>query len=88
MSAFNSFFASVTFLSADLCKQFGHISCQASDTCLTADTGVTSSIPARSHTFVDIDHERNSMVILLPSSDSRRVVVSYKPKFGHEVLVN
>ena len=27
------------------------------DTCLTADPGVASSIPARSHTFVEIDHE-------------------------------
>ena len=33
---------------------------------LTADLGVASSIPARSHTFVEIDHE----IILLPSADS------------------
>ena len=32
--------------------------------------GVTSSIPARSHTFVEIDHEIISTVILLPSADS------------------
>ena len=32
--------------------------------------GVASSIPARSHTFVEIDHEIISTVILLPSSDS------------------
>ena len=32
--------------------------------------GVASSIPARSHTFVEIDHEIISMVILLPSADS------------------
>ena len=38
--------------------------------CLTADPGVASSIPARSHTFVEIDHEIISMVILLPSADS------------------
>ena len=38
-------------------------------TCLTADPGVTSSIPAWSHTFVEIDHEIISMVILFPSSD-------------------
>ena len=31
-----------------------------------------------SHTFVEIDHEIISMAILLPSADSRRVVVSYK----------
>ena len=30
---------------------------QATDACLTADPGVASSIPARSHTFVEIDHE-------------------------------
>ena len=32
--------------------------------------GVASSIPARSHTFVEIDHEIISTVILLPSADS------------------
>ena len=30
-----------------------------------ADPGVVSSIPAQSHTFIDIDHEIISMVILL-----------------------
>ena len=30
---------------------------------LTADTGVASSIPAQSHTFVEIDHERIYTVI-------------------------
>ena len=39
-------------------------------TCLTANLGVMSSIPARSHTFVEIDHEIISMVILLPSTES------------------
>ena len=58
------------------------------DTCLTADPGVASLIPARSHTFVDIDQEIISRAILLPSADSRRVVVSYKRKYVHEVLVN
>ena len=32
--------------------------------------GVASSFPARSHTFVEIDHEIISTVILLPSADS------------------
>ena len=32
--------------------------------------GVASSIPARSHTFMEIDHEIISTVILLPSADS------------------
>ena len=33
--------------------------------CLTADLGVANLIPARSHTFVEIDHELISVVILL-----------------------
>ena len=56
--------------------------------CLTADPGVTSLIPARWHTFVEIDHEIISTAILLPSANSRRVVVNYKWKYVHEVLVN
>ena len=44
--------------------------CLATDACLTADPGVASSIPARSHSFVEIDHEIISRVILLPSADS------------------
>ena len=36
----------------------------------SADPGVASSTPARSHTFVEIDHEIISTVILLPSADS------------------
>ena len=43
--------------------------CLATDACLTADPGVTSSIPVRSHTFVEIDHEIISTVILFPSAD-------------------
>ena len=34
------------------------------------DPGVASSIPARSHSFVEIDHEIISTVILLPSAES------------------
>ena len=41
----------------------------ATDACLTADLGVASLIPVRSHTFVEIDHEIISTVILLPSAD-------------------
>ena len=56
---------------------------------LTADPGVASSIPVRSITFVEIDHEIISTVIrVLPLNHSRRVVVSYKRKYVHEVLVN
>ena len=32
---------------------------------LTSDPGVASSIPAWSHTFLEIDHEKISVVILL-----------------------
>ena len=46
------------------------VTCLATDACLTADPGVTSLILARSHTFVEIDHEIISTVTLLPSADS------------------
>ena len=42
------------------------VTCLATDACLTADPGVASSILVRSHTFVEIDHEMISTVILLP----------------------
>ena len=64
------------------------VTCLTADTCLTVDLGVTSSIPAWSHTYMEIDHEIISTAILLPSADSRRVVVCYKQKYVHEVLVN
>ena len=41
------------------------VTCLAADAHLTADPGVASSIPARSHTFIEIDHEIISTVILL-----------------------
>ena len=68
----------------------------ATDTCLTmldppvlhfhgqkktADPGVANLIPAQAHTFEEIDHEIISMAILLPSAESRKVVVSYKRKY-------
>ena len=46
------------------------VTCLATDAYLTADPGFASSIPARSHTFVEIDHEIISTVILLPSAES------------------
>ena len=46
------------------------VTCLATDASLTADPGVAISIPARSHTFVEIDHEIISTVILLPSAES------------------
>ena len=61
----------------------------ATDACLTADPGVASLIPVGSQTFVEIDYEIISTVILLPPlNHSRKVVVSYKRKYVHEVLVN
>ena len=52
----------------------GHVAqsvkCLTTDAHLTADPGVASSISACSHTFMEIDHETISSVILLPSTDS------------------
>ena len=44
--------------------------CPATDVCLTADPGVVCSNPTLSHTFVEIDHEIISVLILLPSAES------------------
>ena len=60
------------------------LTCLATDACLTADSGVASLILVRSHTFVEIDHEMISTVILLPSTDSFKKGCSYV----HELLVN
>ena len=46
------------------------VTCLATDASLTADPGVPSLIPARSHTLVEIDHEIISTVVLLPSAES------------------
>ena len=46
------------------------VTCLATDEYLTADSGVASSIPAWSHTFVEIDHELISTIIFLPLTDS------------------
>ena len=47
------------------------VTCLVTDAKLIADPGVASSIPARSHTFVEIDHEIISTVILsLPLNES------------------
>ena len=46
------------------------VRCLATDASLTADPGVASLIPARSHTFVKIDFEIISTVILRPSAES------------------
>ena len=47
-----------------------HPPCLATSAGQTVDPGVASSIPVRSHTFVEIDHEIISTVILLPSDES------------------
>ena len=54
----------------------------------TADPGIASLIPARYHTFVEIDHEIPSTGHSPPYADSRRGFVSYKGKCVHKVLVN
>ena len=46
------------------------VMCLATDASLTTDPGVASSIPAQSHTFVEIDHEIISTVFLPPSIES------------------
>ena len=52
----------------------GHIAqlvtCLATDATLTAYSEAVRSILARSHTFVEIDHEILSMVTLLPSAEA------------------
>ena len=59
------------------------------DAKLTADPGVASLIPARSHTFVDIDHEIISTVILLPSAESfMKGCCQFQAKVCARLLVN
>ena len=66
-----SFLSLSYFLSLSLPGSIAQsVTCLSTDACVTADPGVASSIPARSHTFVEIDHEIISTVILLPSADS------------------
>ena len=65
------------------------VTCLATDACLTADPGVASSIPARYHTFVEIDHEIISTVILLPSADLfKKGCCQLQAKVCHKLLVN
>ena len=47
----------------------GNVSGNVSGT-VSGDPGVASSIPARSNTFMEIDHEIISTAILLPSAES------------------
>ena len=48
----------------------------------TADQGAASSIPFRSYTFVEIAYDSATY------TDSRRIVVSYKQEYVHELLFN
>ena len=65
------------------------VTCLATDASLTADPGVPSLIPIGSHTFLEIDHEIISMVILLLSAESfKKGCCHLQGKYVHEVLVN
>ena len=46
------------------------VTCLATDASLTADPGVASLSQARSYTFMVIDNEIISTVVLLPSAES------------------
>ena len=50
--------------------------------------GVTSSILAQSHTFVEIDQEIISTAILLPSPDSRRLLSVTRESMCTKYLLN
>ena len=64
----------IIFLHSFFPTQPGHVAhlvmCLTTDASLPADQGVVSLIPAWSHTFVEIDYEKISTVILLPSAES------------------
>ena len=65
------------------------VTCLATDASLTADPGAASSITARFHTLVKIDHEIISTVILLPSAESfKKGCCQYKRMYVQKVLVN
>ena len=64
------------------------VTCLTTDLCLTADPGVASLIRARFHTFVEIDCEIISMVILLPSTESFKKGCCQLQAYVHKVLVN
>ena len=64
------------------------VTCPATDANLTVDPG-GRLIPARSHTFVEIDHEIISTVILLPSAESfMKGCCQLQAKYVHKLLVN
>ena len=61
MNALTSAHVPITFLPGSVAQSVASL---ATDTSLTADPGVGSLILAQSNTFVEIDHEKISMVIL------------------------
>ena len=65
------------------------VTCLATDASLTAYPVVASLIRARSHTFVEIDHEIFSTDILFPSPESfKKGCCQLQGKVWHKVLVN
>ena len=63
------------FLFSELCppkpgRVAQSVTCLATDASPAADPGVVRSIPARLHTFVKIDHDIISTVILRPLAES------------------
>ena len=62
--------------------------CLATDASLTANPRVASLIPVRSLSWRLIMKLFIRSSSSLPLNNSRRVVVSYKRKYVHEVLVN
>ena len=65
------------------------VMCLATDASLTANPEVTSSITAQSHTFVEIDHDINFTVVLLPSAESfKKGCCQLQVKVCAQVLVN
>ena len=63
------------------------VTCLTIYACLTADPGVASSIPARSHTFMEINHEIISTVFL-PSADSfKKGCCQLQAKYVNELLL-
>ena len=67
---FSLFLPILSYLFRELQTAAQSVKCLATDVSLAADPGVASLIPAWSHTFVEIDHEIISTVILLASSES------------------
>ena len=65
-----TYFHQILFMSEYFLSRIAQsLTCLATDACLTAYPGVGSLLLARSHTFVEIDHEIISTDILLPSPD-------------------